>query len=140
MGGSPDAGYGDFEIVIDLEHEAPWCDFDGEIHIHWPIDDGPMPDETTALALGEFAAECVRLGAKTLIHCSAGLNRSGLITALALCALGYEPRAAIARIREARSPWCLFNRDFERFILRDETPLWEAEREELVHAGRLREN
>jgi hypothetical protein len=122
MGGAPDDGYADFEIVIDLEHEQPGCDFDGEIHLHWGIDDGAfMPDEATAIALAKFAADCVRLGAKTLIHCSAGLNRSGLITALTLQELGYQPRAAIALIREKRSAWALCNRTFERWLLRDET-------------------
>jgi Dual specificity phosphatase, catalytic domain len=116
MGGSPLGGYGDFDVVVDLEHAAPWFEFDG-VHVHWPIDDGPMPDPTTALALGEFVAEFVRLGRKVLVHCSAGLNRSGLIVALALVALGYEPREAMARMRRLRSEWVLCNDNFEEFVL-----------------------
>jgi Dual specificity phosphatase, catalytic domain len=116
MGGSPLGGYGDFDVVVNLEHAAPSFEFDG-VHVHWPIDDGPMPDPTTALALGGFVAECVRLGRKVLVHCSAGLNRSGLIVALALVALGYEPPEAMARMRRLRSEWVLCNDNFEEFVL-----------------------
>jgi Cyclin-dependent kinase inhibitor 3 (CDKN3) len=123
--GNYDPSYEGFDLVIDLDEEAPdLADFGGIMHLHWPIDDGYlMPDTATATALGELAATAVRHELKTLIHCYAGLNRSGLITALALIALGHEPRAAIALIRERRSAHALFNRTFARWLLRDEKPI-----------------
>lgn len=54
----------------------------------------------------------------TLVHCQAGLNRSGLIVATALVRSGdYMPSEAIALLREKRSPAVLCNPTFERFVL-----------------------
>lgn len=53
----------------------------------------------------------------TLVHCQAGLNRSGLIAAAALCLRGYQPKLAIQELRDKRSPQVLSNSVFERFLL-----------------------
>jgi protein-tyrosine phosphatase len=53
----------------------------------------------------------------TLVHCQAGLNRSGLVTALTLRLLGHRPEDAVAMLREKRSPACLCNEEFERLAL-----------------------
>lgn len=65
----------------------------------------------------KFAHAEWRDGKKTLIRCQAGLNRSSLITALVLIREGYTPARAIELIRERRNPECLFNEDFEKFLL-----------------------
>lgn len=62
------------------------------------------------------AIACVRDG-KTLIHCQAGLNRSGLIAACVLIILGRTPRQAIDLLREKRSPAVLCNKSFENWLL-----------------------
>lgn len=55
--------------------------------------------------------------APTLVHCQAGLNRSSLIAARALTLGGYlNPESAISLIREKRSPACLCNKEFERWL------------------------
>lgn len=54
---------------------------------------------------------------KTLIHCQAGLNRSGLVAALALCRLGMKPQEAIDLLRSKRSPAVLCNKAFEAHVL-----------------------
>ncbi len=55
-------------------------------------------------------------GKKVLIRCQAGLNRSGLITALVLLREGHSPKQAIELIREKRSEWALCNSDYVTYI------------------------
>lgn len=59
-----------------------------------------------------------RLGdGPTLVHCQAGLNRSGLIAARTLMLLGETAEDAIASLRAARSPLVLCNSAFEEYLL-----------------------
>jgi hypothetical protein len=57
---------------------------------------------------------------QTLIHCQAGLNRSGLIAALVLILGGREPWDAIALLREKRGDIVLCNQRFQQFLLNKE--------------------
>ena len=57
-----------------------------------------------------------KLGKKVLIRCQAGLNRSGLLTALVLIHEGYSSADAIALIREKRSGWALCNSDYVSYL------------------------
>ena len=54
----------------------------------------------------------------TLVHCQAGLNRSSLIAAVALILAGVVDSGAeaAALLRERRSPACLCNQSFERWL------------------------
>lgn len=52
----------------------------------------------------------------TLVHCQAGLNRSGLVAARALIYMGNSPAAAIGKLRAARSPIVLCNEAFENWL------------------------
>ncbi|HEY7821189.1 MAG TPA: dual specificity protein phosphatase family protein, partial [Acidimicrobiia bacterium] len=52
-----------------------------------------------------------------LIRCQAGVNRSGLVSALVLMLDGYRAEEAIALLRQRRSPVVLSNRHFERWLL-----------------------
>lgn len=54
---------------------------------------------------------------KTLIHCHAGLNRSGLVTALVLIRQGMTPAEAIKLIRHRRWHQALNNETFVRHIM-----------------------
>jgi hypothetical protein len=60
--------------------------------------------------------DCVRHG-KTLVHCQAGLNRSGLITARALMLMGRTAADAISLLRSSRCDLVLCNRAFEAHLL-----------------------
>jgi hypothetical protein len=55
-------------------------------------------------------------GDRVLIRCQAGLNRSGLITALVLMLEGYAADEAVPLIRRRRSAWCLCNGYFESWL------------------------
>lgn len=58
-------------------------------------------------------------GQQVLIRCQAGLNRSGLLTALVLMLSGMDATEAIRRIRARRSEVALFNDDFVDWLLTD---------------------
>jgi protein-tyrosine phosphatase len=58
-----------------------------------------------------------RTDGPTLVHCQAGLNRSSLVVARALMLDGMTARDAIDLIREKRSPVCLCNPSFEKWLL-----------------------
>lgn len=56
-------------------------------------------------------------GKKVLIRCQAGINRSGLVTALVLIREGYSPEDAIRLIRDNRCEAALSNSLFEAWLL-----------------------
>lgn len=53
---------------------------------------------------------------KVLVHCQAGLNRSGLLAARILTLQGWTPAAAIAKLRQSRCELVLCNEAFENWI------------------------
>lgn len=55
----------------------------------------------------------------TLVHCQAGLNRSGLLSALVLMRLGRSAKDAIALLRERRHEVVLCNQTFENWLLEE---------------------
>ena len=56
-------------------------------------------------------------GKKVLVRCQAGINRSGLVTALVLIRDGYAPADAIRLIRDNRCEAALSNSRFEKWLL-----------------------
>jgi len=78
-------------------------------------DSSSMPDEKNVLLLAKIVNLC-RADGPTLVHCQAGLNRSGLIVGLALVLEGRTPDEAITHLRESRSPAVLCNRTFETWL------------------------
>lgn len=49
---------------------------------------------------------------RTLVHCQAGLNRSGLVAAVTLMKMGYSAQEAIDKLRRGRSDKVLCNKKF----------------------------
>lgn len=66
-------------------------------------------------AIARWVNSC-RSAAPTLVHCQAGLNRSGLICARALILDGMEPAHAIDLLRLKRSDAVLCNQAFEDWL------------------------
>lgn len=69
------------------------------------------------LRVARWAYDRWQEGETVLIRCQAGLNRSGLVTALVLILAGYAPAQAITLIRNKRSPLALFNNHFVKWLL-----------------------
>ena len=74
-------------------------------------------DTDRLLRVSKWAFDRWNAGEKVLIRCQAGLNRSGLVTALTMMHAGYEPADAIKQIRQQRSPMALFNDNFVTWLV-----------------------
>ncbi|HEY9616684.1 MAG TPA: cyclin-dependent kinase inhibitor 3 family protein [Microcoleaceae cyanobacterium] len=69
----------------------------------FPIHDFGTPTSMQGLLeLVESILEDVAQGQTVVIHCKAGLGRTGLVTAACLVALGYSPDDAFAAVRQSR--------------------------------------
>lgn len=66
--------------------------------------------------LAQEVADLLAEGRTVLVHCQAGLNRSGLLAARALMFMGHTGKEAIELLRR-RSPLVLCNEAFEEWIL-----------------------
>ena len=99
---------------------------DGKIddrYVSHLIDDVPYLEDPQAIHdLGERVAELVSSGKTVAVNCLSGLNRSGMLVARALIALGHSPTEAVELVRAARGPRALSNKQFMRFLIVDCTP------------------
>lgn len=113
----------DFEYVLSVYQWERYKLPDGcerlEVEMY---DSGDIPDVEQLHELADWVNEKRALG-KTLVHCQAGLNRSSLVTALALVKSGKEPQEAIDLLREKRSPMVLCNQHFENWLHQQKPPI-----------------
>ena len=56
-------------------------------------------------------------GDRVLVRCQAGLNRSGLVTALIMMSTGLDAETAIEQIRKNRSDIALFNNNYVEWLM-----------------------
>lgn len=74
-------------------------------------DSSDTPNERDVLDAARLVNKCVEDG-PTLVHCQAGLNRSGLVAAASLMLRGWTAKDAVALLREKRSNAVLCNKTF----------------------------
>lgn len=67
----------------------------------------------------EFGYTRWMAGDRVLVRCQAGLNRSGLVTALILMSTGLDAETAIREIRTNRSEDALFNQDYVTWLMKE---------------------
>ena len=93
----------------------------GGIFLSWPIEDSDerLPDEEVLRVVVDLVERSVRAGRPTLITCMGGLNRSGLVAALALRRLGHSADEALSLLRASRGPYALGNELFEERLRRE---------------------
>jgi len=84
------------------------------LYRQWPFADNQVPLGIDELI--DWAEQRWRLYGPMLVHCNGGRNRASLVTALMLARIGFNPSAAIERVRERR-PNALANPAFEKYIL-----------------------
>lgn len=117
MGGCPtDSIPGDTQFIVSL---YPWAEYTVPEGITvtraWLYDYDIVPDVQQLVALARWVSSVRKIG-PVLVHCQAGLNRSGLITALAMMVDGADAATAIDHLRACRDPYVLCNRTFERWL------------------------
>jgi Dual specificity phosphatase, catalytic domain len=121
-----------FDVLIDVGGRDRWDgDPDPRYRFH-PLDDVPfIADVEMIHTVGERIASLVSEGKHVAVNCLSGVNRSGLLVARALVALGSTPEEAIEAVRTARGPMALSNQGFVRFLMVDCTPHALARRRQL---------
>ncbi len=69
-----------------------------------PVPDGGVPDDPAAFrAFVDLVAGELRDGCRIVVHCGAGVGRSGLVAACLLTRLGLPPEEALRRVRDAEA-------------------------------------
>ena len=105
-----------FRSVISLYPHARYRLNNGTERIEYAFKDASYVPELGRLhTAARQVLEHARRG-PTLVHCQAGLNRSGLVVGLALVLDGYTPSAAIELLRTQRSPAVLCNTVFDQWL------------------------
>ncbi len=87
---------------------------------HLPIKDMAIPGQVFEQRwdLGSPALhESLQRGECLILHCWAGLGRSGMIAARLLVEFGLDPQAAVLRVRDAR-PGAIQTRQQEKYVLK----------------------
>lgn len=117
MGGNPVGEVPErFAYVLNLYAREPYDMHEGQVLTMAPFNDSEdIPGEDRLVFLARYVNACLAYG-PTLVHCQAGLNRSGLISALALILNGRTPDEAIALLREKRGEIVLCNTHFEKWL------------------------
>ena len=113
-------------LIEDQEFELLGVpDFEAQVSLHFrwhwlPIPDGGVPDEafedSWAVAGSEVRGRLVA-GERVLVHCRAGLGRTGLITARLLVEFGMTPLQALNAVRRVR-PGTVETMPQEHYVLR----------------------
>jgi hypothetical protein len=119
-----------YDAVVTLYAWAQPVSWEVE-ELRYGFGDGDLDciDVARVLRAAQWAWDRWRSGDRVLIRCQAGLNRSGLVTALVLMLNGMAAEEAISIIRQRRSSWALCNRAFVDWLVDDE---WKLELESTV--------
>ena len=81
-----------------------------------PMPDGGTPADTRAMGAILASVTTARVAGDVAVACMGGVGRSGLVVACALVAAGWDPQAAIERVREVRHPTAVETPAQEDFV------------------------
>lgn len=116
-----------FDLIVNLESGPGAYHQDrpeGAAFVWAPMHDDDIrqhPDMPNAIRLvAGIVNLAVVSGKRVLIHCTEGLNRSGLVVARALIGQGFTAEKAVATIRKARGEYALCNASFVEWLKTEE--------------------
>jgi protein-tyrosine phosphatase len=81
-----------------------------------PMPDGGTPRDSRAMGAILASITTARTAGDVAVACMGGVGRSGLVVACALVAAGWDPQAAIERVREVRHPSAVETQAQEDFV------------------------
>ncbi len=90
--------------VLSLSRRSPFPDGppEGIEHLHLPVTDMTAPRPEDLERAVRFLRRHIDAGRAALVHCGAGLGRTGTVLACFLVAEGRDPEEAIRMVRRAR--------------------------------------
>jgi protein-tyrosine phosphatase len=94
------------DAIVDLERwEWAWAPPVpvGRMYLSFPMEDDDEVDPKVR-EVAAFVASMITEGRKVLVHCTEGLNRSGVVVARALMEMGSTASDAIELVRRRRGP------------------------------------
>ena len=109
-----------FDLVVTLFADAQPVPWEVE-ELRFGFPDSSLTPRAIerAVALSAHSHSRWQSGARVLVRCQAGVNRSGLVMALTLMRHGLSATDAIGLIRERRGPAALSNRHFVRWLVEE---------------------
>ena len=122
--GEPSAD--DFDVVVSMYTNGECVPHEDIEHHEFLFNDGELDMEAadSAITAAMIVASRVEDGQRVLVRCRAGLNRAGLVSALAMMYLNYRAEDAIQLLRALRSPWMLCNQAYVDWLMEhDREPL-----------------
>lgn len=93
------------EVLVSLTEERPrrdWTDEAGLLVYHEPIEDMEAPTQEQLDRIVSAVVKASEGGRGVVVHCGAGLGRTGSVLAAYLVAKGMSSGDAIAQIRQLR--------------------------------------
>lgn len=90
------------QYELGLAQQADCCQTHGLSYLNFPIPDRGLPTTLKALALAKQLYAEISAGQHLVIHCRAGIGRTGIIAGAVLVASGIDPQLALTRISQAR--------------------------------------
>lgn len=111
-------------VLCAEEYQPPDHEFPGVKVCRALLDDAePSAEEVkAALRAAQTVVQNLARGRVCLVTCMAGLNRSGLVSGLALRMGGWNGSAAVRAVKAARSEYALSNEHFRRIVERWRPP------------------
>lgn len=114
-----------FDVVVSLYSRDGFGPNDGIPHYTHTMIDGDLDpaDHEHVHRLADHVVEAMEQHKRVLVRCQAGMNRSGLVSGLALVKQGWTTDEVLDKFRTARSEYVLFNQSFVDYLRTQEAEL-----------------